>query len=299
MKKQANTLTRGRLKNDFSGWLLMLPSLVLFAFFVWEPLGESIRLSLFQTRNMQLINFAGFTNYLRVFNHPDFLPAIKNTFVYTIYSLLIGFFFPMIIALLINEAVRMKGFFRVSTYFPNIMPGLATVFMWLFIFRPGQTGALNILISKLGINPQSWLDNPQMTIPLIIITLTWKGAGATALIYLAGITGISKELYEAATIDGAKIWERVRHITLPGIFNLARTMLILQIIAVFQIFYEPLVLTNGGPNNASVSLMQLVYTYAFEKFDYSKASALSVIIFVILLALTFLQGKVTKEREDL
>lgn len=291
-------MKRGKFKSNISGWLLMLPSLVLFGFFVWEPLLESIRLSLFQTKNMQLIKFAGFQNYIDVFKNPDFLPAVRNTFLYTLYSLIIGFFAPMIIALLINETLRMKGFFRVSVYFPNIMPGLATVFMWLYIFRPGDTGALNLLLSHIGIGPQPWLDNPLLTIPLIIVTLTWKGAGATALIYLAGITGINRDLYEAATIDGAGIWNRIRFITLPGIFNLARTMLILQIIAVFQIFYEPLVLTNGGPNNASISLMQLVYRYAFEKFNYSRASALSVIIFVILMILTFLQGKLTKERED-
>ena len=299
MKEQTlATRRRGVLRRNLSGWLLMLPGLILFGFFVWEPLLESIRLSLYQTQGVNLVKFVGFENYLKVFRNPDFLPALRNTFLYTFYSLLIGFLVPMVIALLINEAVRMKGLFRVAVYFPNIMPGLAAVFAWLFIFRPTGTGALNSVLHLFGAAPQPWLQDPKLTIPLIIITLTWKGAGATALIYLAGISGINRELYEAATIDGAQIFARVRYITLPGIWNLARTMLVLQIIAVFQIFYEPLVLTDGGPNNASITLMQLVYSYAFDHFKYSSASALSVVVFAILLVLTFLQGRIGKERED-
>lgn len=282
---------------NLSGWLMMLPGLLLFVFFVWEPLLESIRLSLFHAQGMRLIKFVGLDNYITVLNHPDFLAAIRNTFLYTLWSLLIGFFVPMVLAVLINEIRRGQSFFKIGIYLPSIVPGMAMVFMWGFILRPGSTGILNILLNYVGVEPQPWLTNPNWTIPLIIIILTWKGAGATTLLYIAGLQGIDPELYEAAIIDGAGILKRIRHITMPQIYNLARTLLVLQIIAVFQILYEPLVLTNGGPNNASISIMQLVFKYAFEKYDYPKAAAVSVIVSIILVILTGLYSKLNKAKE--
>jgi multiple sugar transport system permease protein len=174
---------------------------------------------------------------------------------------------------------------------------MAMVLLWRYIFRVDNVGLLNILLGKFGIGPQIWLTNPSWTIPLIVTTLVWHGAGGTTLLYIAGLQGIDPELYEAAIIDGAGIPARVRHITLPCIFNLARTLFILQIIGVFQILYEPLVLTSGGPNNASLSIMQLMYRFAFEHFDYPKATAVSVIVCLILAVLTVLYFKVTKRQE--
>ena len=254
------------IRNNLSGWLVMLPAIILFAFFVWEPLLESIRLSFYSAQGMRTVEFVGFKNYIDVFHHPDFLPAVRNTCLYAIWSLIIGFFIPIIMAILINEMIYAKGLFRVGTYFPNVVPGLATVLMWGFILKPGKTGVLNIILGHFGMEPSIWLSDPKLTIPLIVLTMTWKGAGATALIYLAALQGINRELYEAAIIDGAGIWSRIVNITIPGLRKLIRTLLILQVISVFQILYEPLVMTNGGPNNASISIMQLVFKYAFEKF---------------------------------
>lgn len=298
---KANTLNRNNKtkfkRQDLVGWLVMLPSLILFAFFVWEPLLESIRLSLYSAKGIRLQEFVGLENYIRLFRHPDFLAAFRNTFLYIFYSLIIGFMVPIVMAVLISETVHLKSFFRVGVYFPNMVPGMATIMMWSFFFRPGNTGVLNILLSKVGISPQVWLNNPKWTIPLIIITMTWKSAGSTSLIYMAGISRISSELYEAATIDGAGIWQRVRHIIVPSIFSLAKTLLILQIISVFQILYEPLVMTNGGPNNASISLMMLTYNYAFRDFNYPMGAALSVVICAILIVLSGIYTKLTKDKE--
>jgi len=296
MVSGVNRVKIGSAKN-ISGWLLMLPPLILFSFFIWVPLFQSIRLSLYKANGMDLIEFVGLRNYINVFQHPDFLPALRNTFSYTLWSLVIGFVVPIILAVIINEIRAGKSFIKMSVYLPNVVPGIAMVFLWAFIFRPGDTGILNIILSKAGIGPQPWLSNPKWTIPLIVMVLTWKGAGATTLLYIAGLQGIDPELYEAAIIDGANIFKRLRYITIPCIYNLARTLLILQIIAVFQIFYEPLVMTNGGPNNASISIMQLVFRFAFERFDYPRAAAVSVIISIILVVLTLLYFKINKKKD--
>ena len=278
---------------------MMLASLVLFSFFIWAPLLESVRLSFYRAQGVHLTEFIGVRNYADVFSHPDFMASLRNTFVYTLWSLVIGFIVPIVLAILINEIRGIgKSIVKVCVYIPNIIPGLAMVLLWGFIFRPGETGVLNVLLNKIGVGPQPWLTNSNWTIPLIVITMTWKGAGATTLLYIAALRGIDPQLYEAAVIEGAGIWKRIRYITIPCIYNLARILLILQIISVFQILYEPLVMTNGGPNNASISIMQLVFRFAFERIDYPKAAAVSVIISVILVILTALYFKIVKRQDN-
>ena len=288
---------KAALQRDVAGWLIMLPTIILFAFFVWEPLLESVRLSLYTAKGIRLQEFVGLDNYMLVLKNPDFTAAMTNTLKYILWALVIGFMAPVIIAILITETVHLKGMFKIGVYFPNIMPGMAMVMMLGYFFRPGNTGVLNILLGRLGVQPLVWLSNPKLTIPLIVVTMTWKGAGATAFLYMAGLNGINPELYEAATLDGAGIRQRIRYITLPNILSLAKTLLILQIIAVFQILYEPLVMTNGGPNNASISIMQLVYIYAFRDFNYPAAAALSVMICIILIILSGLYFKITKSKD--
>ena len=285
-------------RRDTIGWLVMLPSLILFTFFVWEPLLENVVLSMHSAQGYHMKEFVGLANYRRVIANPDFVDAFRNTFKYTLWSLAIGYFVPIILGILISETVHLKGFFRTGIYFPNIVPGLATIWIWSYLFKPGPTGVLNILLGYIGIEPRIWLTNPKWTIPLIVIALTWKSAGSTALIYMANISGINPELYEAAVIDGAGIWQRIRHITLPSIRTIASTMLILQIISVFQILYEPLVMTNGGPNGASISLMMLMYRYMARDFDYPSASAVSVMVCMILIVLSILYNRATKKPSD-
>ncbi|MBR3645281.1 MAG: sugar ABC transporter permease [Lachnospiraceae bacterium] len=276
----------------------MLPTLALFAFFVWEPLFESIRLSLYSARGVQLVKFVGFDNYRHVLNSVYFKTAFENTFKYIGWSLVIGFFVPIIFAIFISETVVGKSLFRVAVYFPNMIPGMAVVIIMTYFFQNGNTGVLNILLGKIGLGPSTWLTSATMVIPLIVIAMTWKSAGSTSLIYMAGISGINPEFYEAAAIDGAGVFQRIRYITIPCIFDLGKTMLILQVIAVFQILYEPLVMTNGGPNNASMSIMLLVYRYAFRDFNYPYAAALSVLICIVLIILSGLYMFLTRRKED-
>ena len=224
-RKKAQVGLRARTVDHLNAWLIMLPSLVLMLFFVWEPLFESVVMSLYKTRNIELMNFIGFKNYISVMGKDDFLQALTNTFSYTFWSLLLGFFLPMVLALLIGETVRSKSFFRTVAYLPNMLPGLAVVILWSAFFSGEKSGVLNILLSHLGIAPQTYLTRSEWVIPIIILIATWKGAGATALIYMAGMSSVSPELYEAAAIDGAGIWQRIIHIMIPAIKKLAGSRL--------------------------------------------------------------------------
>ena len=289
----------GKTGETLKSWLIMLPGLILMTFFVWEPLFESIRMSLYKTRNVELVRWIGLDNFISVIGKDDFVQALTNTFSYTVWSLLLGFALPVLLAMLIGETRRGKGFFRTAMYLPNMLPGLAVIILWSAFFSGKESGVLNILLGHLGVPAQSYLTRSEWVVPIIILIATWKGAGATALIYMAGMASVSPELYEAAAIDGATVWHRIIHILLPSIKKLAGTLLILQIISVFQIMYEPMVLTKGGPDNASLSLMQLMWQYAFGgSMNYGKASAVAVIVTLILLGMTAVYSYFNRKESD-
>lgn len=205
---------------------------------------------------------------------------------YTICSLFVGLCVPVIIAALITEVSHFKGFFRVAAYYPNVIPSIAAVMIFTFFFGYGERGVLNILLAKIGVGPLSFLTSEKWVIFWIVVAMTWKAAGSTALVYMSSISSISPDLYEAATIDGASPFRRFFSITMPTILKTGKTMLILQILAVFQILYEPMMMTGGGPNNASISIMELVYDLAFTQMKMSQAAALSVEVCICLIILT-------------
>lgn len=282
------------MKKDYVSYLIMLPSILLFVFFVWAPLLSNISLSFFSSIGYTREEFIGLDNYKDVLTDPIFIQAFKNTIMYTIWSIIIGFIIPILLALVLSEIVHFKGFFRTIIYFPNVVPGLATVVLWLFLFEPSRSGVFNAMLDVAGQEPSVWLNDPKLVIPLIVVTMTWKGAGATTLIYLAVLQSISRTYYEASRLEGANIFQRVRNITFPHLLPTIRMLFILQIISVFQVFYEPLVMTDGGPNNASISLLQLIYRYAFRQGNTSKAAALGVIVAVMLFLLTVVYLRISK-----
>lgn len=276
----------GKLRRDLLAWLLMIPSLVLFAFFVWGPLLDTVKMSFYETKGMNLVKFIGLENYKKLLVQPAYKIAWGNTVKYTVCSLFVGLAVPVIIAALITEVSHFRGFFRVAAYYPNVIPSIAAVMIFTFFFGTGNSGVLNILLAKIGVGPVNFLTDEKMVIFWIVVAMTWKAAGSTALVYMSSISGISPDLYEAATIDGASPIRRFFSITMPTILKTGKTMLILQILAVFQILYEPLMMTNGGPNNASISILELVYDLAFKQMKFSQSAALSVEVCIILIVLT-------------
>lgn len=280
---------------DWSSWVLILPTLFAFFFFSWQPLVKGIFLSFFKTEGYEAVSFIGLQNYRDVIQNSAFQQTLLNSFMYVLWSLIIGFVVPIIVAVLINELRHGKSFFRFAVFFPCMVPGIAASMLWMFLFEPGKGGVLNMLLSAVGLPIQQWLQNPNMTIMLIIFTITWRNFGGTVLLYLASLQSINSDLYEAASLDGANVWRRFRSITLPQISGMIGLMLILQVSGVFQIFNEPLVMTEGGPNNASMTLMLQSYYYAFRSFQAGHSMALGVITFLILMVLTVVYFKMDKK----
>lgn len=276
----------GKLKLNLSAWLLLVPSLFCFIIFSWQPLLSGLVLSFYKTKGYEAVKFIGFDNYIAVITNSEFKSAFFNTFTYTFWSILIGYLIPLLIAVLVNEMIHLKSFFRFSFYFPTMIPGMAAALLWYFMFNPGDGGILNSLLSLVGLPKSEWLQNSNLTILLIIITMTWRGFGATMLIYMASLQNVNQELYEAASMDGAGILKRARYITLPHVSGVMGLMLIMQIIGVFQTMQEPLVMTSGGPNNASMTLMLESYYQAFRYFNAGKSMAIGGITFVLLSIMT-------------
>lgn len=289
-----------KFRKDLGGWLLCLPALAILAFYSIWPLLGSIQLAFSKTKGYSIVSFSGLDNFKVVLNHPHFRTALANSGQYVFWSLLIGLLMPVLIAAITTEVTRGRGFFRIAMRMPGILPSIASLLVLTFFFRSDNQGVLNMLITRLGGNTVRFLTNRDMTIFWLIVSATWKGAGGTALLYMAAMTNISGDLYEAAALDGVSPWKRFLHITWPGIRGQFSLLLILQIISVFQILYEPLVMTNGGPNNASLSLMLLVYRYAFEDLQIGRASALSLIVSLFLIVLSIVRYLLQKriEREE-
>ena len=141
--------SHAKLRGNIQSWLIMLPGLLLMTFFVWEPLFESVRMSLYKTRNVELVRFVGLDNFISVVTKDDFLQALVNTFSYTFWSLLIGFALPVILAILIGETTHGKSFFRTAVYLPNMLPGLAVIILWSAFFSGKESGVLNILLGNI------------------------------------------------------------------------------------------------------------------------------------------------------
>ena len=277
-------------------YLIMLPSLVLFALFVWIPIFKNFRLSFFEDYSFQ--TFVGFDNFKAIFADEMFISALKNTFVYIFWSLIIGFLVPFIIGFLLSECFHAKGFFRICIYIPCMISGIAVVFLFKNIYGDESYSILNVILKAFGGEERLWRGDINLIIPLIVIAMTWRGAGGTALIYLSNFQQIDSTLYEAARMDGANPFQRFIRITIPQMKSTLLTLLILQIISVFQVFYEPMVigdLGNGPMGQASMSLMLLSYKYAFIDSELAMGAAVSVVLTIIILAFTVLYFVLTKK----
>ena len=298
-KKGSNAVTRF-LRRDFSAWLLILPMLICVYYFTLRPQVLGIYWSFHNMVRYEPQEFVGLKNYLTVITRPDFLQTVKNTVMYVVYSMIIGFPLPFLLALVMNELVHFRKTTRVLVYLPSIMPAMAISLLWTFIYNPSSGGLLNMILGSVGIEPYQWLQDSRFTILWIIISMTWNGCGATALYYFAAMQGINRELYEAALIDGAGYWRRVGIVTLPYMYGMLVLFGVRQIIGVFNTMEQVLQMTGGGPNNASVTLGLLNYRYAFDSGGKNAqyALALGVMMFIVLSVFSIIYFKIDKKIQE-
>lgn len=293
-RKQKAELLKAKIRKNIFGWILLIPSLLLFVFFVWYPVLFNVLLSFFKDNTFK--EFVFFDNYRLIFSDPKFISALQNTFLYIFWSLIIGFIVPLLIGLLLSEIVHAKGFFRIVIYLPCMISGMAVVFLFRSMFGNNNWDVINVILIRIFGAPEGvqWTADPKLVIPVIVFAMTWRGAGGTALIYLSNFQQIDDAIYEASRLDGISPVKRFFKITLPMMRTTIFLLLILQIISVFQVFYEPMVI--AGNNVDAMSLMLLAYNYAYVngEFEYAKSAATSVVLAVIILSTTVLYFGLTK-----
>ncbi len=277
--------------------LFALPMIFVFSVYSWWPILQSLWMS-FQKTNLITYQFVGLDNFINVLSDPLLGRAIVNTAYFALLALVFGFPLPIFMAVLMSEVKRMKGLYSALAYLPVIVPPVVAVLLWKFFYSASPTGVFNTIIGWVGIPPQPWIQDAAQAMPALVLEATWAAAGGSIIIYLAALLAVPPELYDAAEVDGAGIWHKVWHVTLPQLRGVIFVMLILQIIATAQVFLEPYLFTGGGPNNATVTVLLLIYRYAFENSlggKYGEATALSVMLALFLAAASFLYFKATQK----
>ncbi|MFD2765361.1 carbohydrate ABC transporter permease [Micromonospora eburnea] len=272
-----------KVRDNLTGHAFLLGAVACFAVFSWYPMVRGVVMSFQRTRRGET-TWVGWDNYVRILNDPSFWTAWKNTFYFTILALVLGYAMPFLVAIMLNEFRHAKGYLRILVYLPVMLPPASALFLFKFYaYDPSDAGLFNAILKALHLPTSEWMQSPGMTMPAMVIASTWMNMGSAVLIYLAALQNIPGELYEAAELDGAGIWRRIRHVTIPQTRLILALLAMLQIVATMQLFIEPLILANGaGAQDSATSVAYLIYQHGFFQNDLNGAAALGVIMLVVL-----------------
>ena len=275
--------------------VFLLPMLVAFGAFSWYPIVRTVVMSLQHTNLVQAPTWVGLDNFQRVLHDPLLPIAVKNTAYFAGLALVFGYPVPLAAAVLMSEVRKRRGIYSALAYLPVVIPPVVAVLLWKTFYDASSTGAFNTVLGWVHLGPYPWLQSQSWAMPSLVLESTWANAGGTVIIYLAALTAVSPELYEAASVDGAGVWRKVWHITLPQLRGVLLVTMILQIIGTAQVFLEPYLFTSGGPANATLTVLLLIYNYAFGNSlggDYGSATALSLMLaaFLALFSLVYLRA---------
>jgi multiple sugar transport system permease protein len=275
--------------------LFLLPMLVVFGAFSWYPIVRTVVMSLQHTNLVTAPTYVGLDNFRKVIHDPLLPIAVKNTAYFAGLALVFGYPIPLIAAVLMSEVRRARGWYSALAYLPVVIPPVVAVLLWKTFYDGGSVGVFNTILGWVHLGPYPWLQSQSTAMPSLVLESTWANAGGTVIIYLAALTGVNSELYEAASVDGAGVLRKVWHITLPQLRGVLLVTMILQIIGTAQVFLEPFLFTSGGPANATLTVLLLIYDYAFGNSlggDYGSATALSLMlaVFLALFSLVYLRA---------
>jgi multiple sugar transport system permease protein len=269
------------------GYIAILPWFIGFLVFTAGPMVYSAYLTFTDWELLTPPEWVGFKNFERLGRDPLFRTAMFNTFIYTIFSVPLQLLVALGVALLLNLNIRGKNVYRAVAFLPSQMPAVATAMLWFFIFSPTQ-GLANAAIGLFGIPPQKWLWDIELVKPALIAIAVWAFGGAM-IIFLAGLQDVPQTLYEAADIDGAGTWSKLRNITLPLITPTIFFNLVIGLIGAFQVFTPVYLMTGGGPGTSSVMMGLLIYRQGFEEYNMGYASLLAWVLFTVVIILTIVQ----------
>lgn len=271
----------------YAPYLFLLPAAVVLVIFFFIPFFQTFLLSFLDySNNIYQAEFVGLQNYINLFHNPIFYKVMWNTFLYLFIAVPILAIFPLFLAILINQKIKGVTLYKILIYLPVIVSIVvaAIAFKWLY----ADQGILNYLVTKLGFAPIGWLTDPNFALYSVIIVTIWKGIGYYMIIYLAALMSVPKELYEACDIDGANFLTKHLTVTVPHIMPTIALVTTISAISAMKVFAEIYVMTKGGPLNSSKTIVYYIYERAFENLDLGFASAMAVVLLVIVMVFSLI-----------
>ncbi|GEN56162.1 lactose ABC transporter permease [Halolactibacillus alkaliphilus] len=270
-------------------WFFLTVPLILLSVFTFIPAIAAFILSFTNYNVFQPIEFIGIQNYIDVLSDHSFRNALSNTVYFWILVTPALIIFPIFLAILVNQKLKGISVFRLIYYFPVLVSIVVTAILWRWMFA--ESGIFNYVLSLVGIDPIRWLTSTKTVMPAMAIVTVWQGLGYYMLFFLAALQGVPKELYEAADIDGANFVKKHVYITIPLIKPMIFFVAVISTMSAFKEFTLMLTMTSGGPLNASTTVVLLVFKEAFERVNMGYASAISFVLFVVILIITIINKK--------
>jgi len=276
---------RREIRDELTGWLFAAPWTVGFLIFTALPMLASAAISVMDWNFISTPKFVGLANWQKALaDDPLVLQSLRVTTLFAMTSVPLQAVFSLFIALLLNQPIRGLRFFRTVFYLPSVVSGVALAMLYRWLLSPDM-GLINYALAQIGIDGPAWLLDPDWALPALVLTTLW-GIGGMIIIYLAALQGVPTELYEAAEVDGARAWDKLRAITIPMISPAVFFQVTMGLIAAFQQFVSAQVLTQGGPNNATLFSVLYLYRVAFQQFRMGFAAAIAWLLFFFILAVT-------------
>ncbi|WP_326641329.1 sugar ABC transporter permease [Nonomuraea fuscirosea] len=285
-----------RVWKERSAYVFLLPGMVIFSVFTLAALVFAVYLTFHRWSIIEPDKpFVGLDNYRDMMHDERFVESVLNTVYFSGASVPLSMVTGLLLALLVNLPLRMRGLFRAAFYLPVVTPFVVSAILWKWLYN-SDYGLFNyyLLQAHLIDDPLLWLSDKNIAMPAVILMSVWAGAGFSMVVYLAGLQAIPQELYEAARIDGAGAWHRLRYVTIPMLRPTTLFLLVMGIISSLQVFTQIFVMTNGGPVNRTTTMVYYMYLWAFKYFDMGYASTLAFALFLMLLVFTALQLRLAR-----
>lgn len=273
-----------------AGHLLATPYYIFFSLFIAYPLIFSFILVFHRWSIVGPLEWVGLKNFVELAGDPLFWRSILNTIVFIMIHVPLQVFFALVLAAILNSKIPAQGVFRAAFFLPVVVSGVAVTILWKQMFST-NLGILNQVLHLIGIGPVPWVTDPSWAMPSIAMMATWKNIGLYVVLFLAGLQGIPRHLYEAADIDGATAVQKFFHITVPAINPVLLMVLILSTLGGFSLFIEPYVITGGGPMNSTLSGVLYIYRQAFSFFRMGYAATIGFALAAIVMTVVILQRK--------
>lgn len=276
-------------------YMFVLPAVILMMTFLLWPALTSLRYAFTNYNIMRpdRVEIVWFSNFIKLFSDADFKKALWNTIYFTIVVVPYQCTLALALALLINKKIRGVGVFRAAYFSPMVTSMTVISILWTILYNPNPNqGLINAILVKLGLESISFLRDPGTAMNSIIFMSGWQAAGYQMMIFLAGLQNIPQDRYEAASIDGAGVFQKFWYITLPGLANVIKYVVIITMIQAMKLFTQPYIMTQGGPQNATRTLVYYIYQQGFQFKNFGYACAVSVVFFLIVVCMSFAMQRV-------